>query len=122
MSELNVGKVFSVTALGDWAVIMYDDGTGLEIHLEADCCSDSFFTDPKQFDELVGSKVLSVEKRDDGTPSVTSEAEPCHQEESSWGFLVFVTDKGHVTIDWRNDSNGYYGGWPVLTNLKSEVN
>lgn len=27
-----------------------------------------------------------------------------------WAFLVFETDRGHATIDWRNDSNGYYSG------------
>ena len=24
--------------------------------------------------------------------------------------IVFTTDQGHETIDWRNDSNGYYDG------------
>lgn len=28
----------------------------------------------------------------------------------TWHFLVFTTDKGHVTLDWRNRSNGYYDG------------
>lgn len=99
------------------ATITFDDGTSLMVHLEGDCCSDSFFTDQDQFTELEGSKILSVERRGSGdhTPSVKSQQEPQRQEESSWAFLVFITDKGHVTIDWRNDSNGYYGGWVTLS-------
>jgi len=27
-------------------------------------------------------------------------------------FLVIDTDKGGYSIAWRNDSNGYYDGWP----------
>ena len=26
------------------------------------------------------------------------------------GIILITTDKGHITVDWRNDSNGYYDG------------
>lgn len=38
-----------------------------------------------------------------------------------WYFLVFFTSGGHVTIDWRNDSNGYYAG-TICLSVKGETN
>lgn len=83
------------------------------IRLTGDCCSESYFTDPDQFRELFGQTILDVEERRD--EYVPKGAAPSRQEETEWAFLVFTTSAGHVTIDWRNDSNGYYGGSVVLS-------
>lgn len=83
----------------------------LRLELTGDCCSHSFYTDPKQFLELMGSTITHIEERENKTDETDDEVQ-------RWKFLVFTTDRGHVTIDWRNDSNGYYDGEITATILK----
>jgi hypothetical protein len=85
----------------DQVILTLADGRTLWLALDGDCCSHSYYADPKQFDELIGATIQQIEERD-GKEEQGGEV--------SWHFLVFTTDKGHVTIDWRNDSNGYYDG------------
>lgn len=95
------------------ASLVLDDGVVVHFSLYAECCSESFFTDPSQWNELLGSVIQCVEERSEceripaGHPTKDPE---CRDVESLWSFLVFTTNKGYVTIDWRNDSNGYYSG------------
>jgi len=101
-------KITSVDVQGADADVELSGGSTIRMHLDGDCCSSSRFTDPKQFDELVGATIIEVEERfgqsDNNLPA------PEGSDVISWHFLVFKTDKGHVTIDWHNDSNGYYDG------------
>ena len=90
----------------DAVVLVFDNGQRVSADLHGDCCSSSSFTDAKQFDELVGARIRSVEEREGGEVG-RGEWDDVRKSH----FLVFVTDKGHVTIDWHNDSNGYYDGW-----------
>lgn len=101
-------KVVSITA-GQEPDVNFEDGRRLHLRLDGDCCSSSYFTDLEQFNELIGATIQNIEERDGEsvlakTKTLTSVANV------SWHFLVLETDKGHVTIDWRNDSNGYYDG------------
>lgn len=93
------------------------DGRVLVLELEGGCCSQSYFSDVRQFDELIGAKIQAIEDRDgesreglDDEDKNNCPIRAPNRECVSWHFLVFVTDKGHVTIDWRNDSNGFYDG------------
>lgn len=93
-----------------------DDGRTLALELQADCCSRSYFADLKQFEELVGSTILDAEEREG--PDTENDGDVMR-----WHFLVLKTDKGHVTIDWRNESNGYYDGeleWSIVPRALSE--
>jgi hypothetical protein len=109
-----------------------DIGKAYTFQLDGDCCSTSYFTPEAElaFKELIGAKILAVEHRggasvgstwgtyeaDDRLPldakerSKELEAKYPPSDCDSWHFIVFTTDKGHVTIDWRNCSNGYYDG------------
>lgn len=107
-------KVSGYTKVEEGVVLLdLSDGRKLELSLDADCCSNSYFTDVTQFAELAGRTILEAEERDgDG-----------FEEKNSGNsirphFLVFKTDGGHVTIDWRNASNGYYDG-TLLWEVKS---
>lgn len=107
-------KIASVTKTSNEDVrLALDDGRALRLWLDGDCCSSSYYTDTTQFDELIGATIQSVEERD-GESHAGLDAEAAKTDKDrdavSWHFLVFATDKGHVTIDWRNDSNGYYDG------------
>jgi hypothetical protein len=103
-------KVVEVTGSEDCVTLTLEGGDLHYIRLEGDCCSVSYFTDWKQFEELVGSTIQTVEERYKGREDDAD----MKAESVAWHFLVFVTNKGHVTIDWRNDSNGYYDGTIML--------
>ena len=115
MSDLKRFEGRTVIDVIDTTLIL-DDGSRAVFALDADCCSASYFTDGAQFAELRGATIQSVEERDEDSESAANKAvttavttggyDVC----TKWHFLVFVTDKGHVTIDWRNESNGYYDG------------
>lgn len=101
--------VVSVKVDGDEAVIRTVGGGTLLLRLDGDCCSHSYFTKDAQFEDLIGAKILSAEEVWEESGFAP------YNEDSSWAtykwhFLKFATDKGYVTIDWRNESNGYYDG------------
>jgi hypothetical protein len=102
--EIAGAEVDQSTVETDTTAILTDtEGNRYRFALSGDCCSGSYYDDPKQFQELVGSTILDVEERaGDGFREDDSEVAP--------HFLVFRTDRGHVTIDWRNISNGWYDG------------
>lgn len=94
------------------------DGRKVHLELFGDCCSGSYFTDTKQFDELIGATIQEVEERwgksDNNLPEPDGD-------DIKWHFLVFTTNKGHITIDWHNDSNGYYDGTLNMNVLPASV-
>lgn len=59
---------------------------------------------------LKGQRIIEVEERNLG--EVPSDRE---EEVVIGHVLVFKMDGGHQTIDWRNNSNGYYDGTASLT-------
>ena len=92
------------------ATITFENDQEMKLVLEGDCCSHSYFQDVKQFDELVDSVVLEIDEVSGPSSEAIEAIDTSDQECVSWHFLIFKTDRGHVTIDWRNDSNGYYDG------------
>jgi hypothetical protein len=105
--------VKEIAAKKDFVGLVLDTGQTLRLSLDGDCCSRSYFTDTDQFLELVGAKIQGIEERRGESKDGLNEAAMADEyapEDIKWYFLVFVTNKGHVTIDWRNDSNGYYSG------------
>jgi hypothetical protein len=110
--EFGASNLFGGT---DGYVSLYlDDGSLAMFGLDGDCCSTSTFEDKRQFLELNGAKIQGVEERSNADRNLSPEG---NGGETDWSFLVFITSVGHVTIDWRNDSNGYYGGY-VLFDLR----
>lgn len=106
----------------DGQTLNFLDGRSLYLGLNGDCCSSSYYTDLKQFNELIGSTLQEIEECD-GT-SREGLVYDDNGESVSWHFLKFKTDKGYVTIDWRNDSNGYYDGSvePILNVALGHLN
>lgn len=119
-----VGKrvlAVSVNENRDNAEVSTDSGEHYNFILRGECCSSSYYTADAQWQELVGAKVLRIEDRSsdqymrgEQVERVSEWAGAQETEHLLWYFLVFVTDRGYFTIDWRNDSNGYYSGWVEL--------
>ena len=108
MKRLVGATVISVNG----ATIYLADGRAFEFVLEGDCCSSSEYTPEglAAFAELLGRTITDVEERTDSSREQEMREKYGEVESDKWHFLVFTTDRGHITIDWRNISNGYYDG------------
>lgn len=106
-----VGKTLTaIKVAADKMAILFQTTDGdIVVNVDADCCSHSW--------------VESIELPARGFPALVSEAkdiplngdlDDCGGELSFYGFKI-VTKNGDIIIDYRNESNGYYGGslsWP----------
>lgn len=74
---------------------------------EGDCCASCYIEHVAGSNAFPGTilNVLSV-----GSSTEAEDYDNGEGVSSSWGHL-FVTDKGHCTVEMRVTHNGYYGGW-----------
>ena len=82
----------------------------LIVLVDADCCSYTWIESVDNPEFLIGSPVLEARDLDLLTPNDEVDGEVIQ----FYGFKL-STIKGSCTIDYRNSSNGYYGGnlvWP----------
>ena len=105
-----VGKTLSnVELAADKKAIRFTvDGQPLVVKCDGDCCSDTW--------------IESVEMPVGGLPAIFLEAAnldlPSQDNDGDliqFYGLKLTTDKGDLVLDYRNQSNGYYGGnlsWP----------
>ena len=92
-------------------ILFKTDAGNIVYHADADCCSESWFYHILGFDNLINHKVVSVEEIDTGD---APEDGRCRQEYDDLYCIKIKTEKGHADIEFRNSSNGYYGGWLEL--------
>ena len=86
-----------------------DGAEPVVVKVDGDCCSDTWIESLDAPENLFGTvlSIKDIEMPDLGTP----EEYECI---AYYGCRI-VTDKGVCVIDYRNSSNGYYGGnlyWP----------
>jgi hypothetical protein len=90
-----------------------DDGGRVEWETDADCCSRTWI-EAVDLELCLGAAVTDVEEVD--LPASWYEANPGPAEEDclkTYGVTIRTT-KGTGVIDFRNESNGYYGGSLVV--------
>lgn len=78
---------------------------------DADCCS---YTWVEEIELPAGGFPAQVLKAEDLDLNKPDESNDEHECLAFYGFKI-STDKGDIIIDYRNSSNGYYGGnlsWP----------
>jgi hypothetical protein len=109
-----VGKTVVAVYLADDAqAIRFDTADGRQIVASADgdCCSRTWIENVDSPENVIGSPVTEandIDMPDRGSPDEYSDLQ-------YYGFKI-ATAKGETIIDYRNESNGYYGGnlaWPV---------
>lgn len=100
--------------------------------VEGDCCSDSFFFDFYGVDNVIGREVVAFERVDlsPGDPGYRAETFEVEGDEDGWretevyGYRITTEHEkfGHVSavLSFRNESNGYYGGWMEYTDSASD--
>ena len=102
-----IGKTLSKVELAtDKKAIRFTvDGEPVVAKCDGDCCSDTW--------------IESVEMPAGGLPAKILEAVDLNLPQASNELALYglklVTDKGDLVLDYRNESNGYYGGnltWP----------
>lgn len=91
----------------DDTLIFHTDDGDVVWYVDSECCSHTWI---EHWDfGVFGGKILDV--REDGLPDEHYKAYP--EEEQDCLRLYGITiqsEKGTGTIDFRNESNGYYGG------------
>lgn len=95
----------------DTITFTFQDGFERTFSVEGDCCSSSWIEHLEMPNDIVGATLLDV---DDGAP-ITQD----HDAHDDGGECIqvyntaFKTDRGEIVLEYRNSSNGYYGGYLV---------
>jgi hypothetical protein len=113
MSKIMVGKTINAIKLADdkEAILFVTDAGEIIARCDADCCSSTWVEHIELPAKGFPAMVLAVDDLDlPGSDNSHPEFD-CLQ---VYGCKI-TTDKGEIVIDYRNSSNGYYGGnlsWP----------
>lgn len=103
-----IGKTLvKVENQGDRIDFVCNDGTAYAQFHDQDCCESVTVEDViGDLDDLIGSPILKAEETTstDNPEGVSKD----DQESFTWTFYHIATKKGHVTIRWYGESNGYY--------------
>lgn len=99
-----IRKVFKEVD-GDCLVFVCDDGS-YTYNAEGDCCSKSWVENVEIIPGALGSTVVSVEAMETPDSKEVSEYEWL----SYYGAKIVMASGCTIIIDYRNSSNGYYGG------------
>lgn len=98
-----IGKTFvSVNNIGDqFLSFVAENGDKYVFHHDQDCCETVEIQDVVgDLDDLVGSPILEADE--------VSNHEEDSWDSRTWTFYKFGTIKGHVSVRWLGESNGYY--------------
>ena len=82
--------------------------------VDADCCSHTWIESVIEESALVGYTITAIDDLElpnnepaNGNEKTTTEN---YEEEMSFYGLAITTERGKCVLDYRNSSNGYYGG------------
>lgn len=108
-------KVDSLLINSDETLLVLKTDKGeKKLYVTADCCSSSWIENISGVDNLVGHTILSIEETNIG------ELEKDEYEYIKSYSVLMKTNKGNFEIEYRNSSNGYYGGDIELENKDGE--
>jgi hypothetical protein len=102
-----VGKVVTkieITKNNDEITFECEDSTKFLMLHDQDCCESVYIEDVcGDVKDLIGTPILLAEES-------TNQDNPlgAYAESFTWTFYKISTVKGHVTIRWYGESNGYY--------------
>lgn len=102
-----IGKTITSATVSkdkDELALTFSDGTDMTLASYGDCCSNTWIEGIDTPANLLG-RVISIEEID--MPDL---GQPDEYGLLQYYGLKIITDKGHAVIDYRNESNGYYGG------------
>lgn len=89
----------------------FTDGTSLTYEAWGDCCSSTWIEHISIPADLYGSAIFDiVEPELPPHPAASLIPEDDRDETIQVYHTAFATDAGHILVEYRNSSNGYYGG------------
>ncbi len=88
----------------------FDDGSMISASPEGDCCSHSWVEHVSGVRESIGEEVVSVDTHPElATHKGVDDSDfDCL---ALYGITLITSGGYRIDIDYRNESNGYYGGW-----------
>lgn len=110
MPNLLIGKtITSMKIASDKMTLLFttSEGESLIASTDGDCCSHSWIESVELPVLGFPFTILSINDLDLPSPPDSEHDHECLQ---VYGAKL-TTDKGDMIIDYRNESNGYYGGW-----------
>jgi hypothetical protein len=106
--DVLVGKVLTNIENKGYEIIFYcSNGKKYMMYHSQDCCESVVVEDiVGDLDDLIGSPIIRATEDVSGEnpEGVIKE----YQDSFTWTFYNIATAKGHVTIRWYGESNGYY--------------
>lgn len=116
-NELIGKKIVEMKIAADKEAMLFvaESGERLVVAVDADCCSSTWIEGVEMPALGLPFTVLAVDDLDMGKDALSDDEFECLQ---FYGAKI-ITDKGDMIIDYRNESNGYYGGsicWPGESN------
>jgi hypothetical protein len=113
-----IGKILTAVEVDPEVIVLEcNDGSTYRMHHYQDCCERVTVEDVVgDISDIIGSPLLEAEevislKNPDGIDK------GC-QDSFTWTFYKFGTIKGHLTIRWYGESNGYYSERVTLTKMQ----
>jgi len=106
--DLLVGKILSkIENNGDEMIFHCSDGERYKLYHSQECCESVEIEDIiGDLEDLIGLPIIrATEDTSKDNPSGIIKE---YQDSFTWTFYNIATVKGHVTIRWYGDSNGYY--------------
>jgi len=77
-------------------------------YADGDCCSHSWFESINNPENIIDSEIIGIEKKE-----IITGKENDDNSVIAFGYTL-KTNKGYTDIEFRNESNGYYGGSCIL--------
>ena len=107
-----VGKTLTKIdgAVGEGAMAFYTtEGEVFSLYHEQDCCETVDIEDIcGDLGDLIGSPIIRASEDSNNENPPGAEVPEWQDSSFTWTFYNIATAKGHVTIRWYGESNGYY--------------
>jgi len=111
MDNYLIGKMITAVHLAeDRRAIKFEfeEGSPIIARCDGDCCSYTWIEEIEGPEQLIGSRVRDV--KDIEIPKDVPSNYWSNTDVVRYYSLKISTDKGDTILDYRNNSNGYYGG------------
>jgi hypothetical protein len=96
-------KITGMTKGSDTVTFEAADGREFIMYHDQDCCENVSIEDVVgDVDDLIGTPIISFECE------TNTDNPPDDADSFLWTFYKFQTAKGHLTLRWLGESNGYY--------------
>lgn len=109
-AEVLIGKTIKdiwIDSEGEY--IVFEGDRPYFFFVEGGCCSSTWIHEINGRDALHEAEINNVEVKGIDLPGDIYDRDECEVLESY--CLTLITKKGHCDIIYRNESNGYYGGY-----------